>query len=384
MLQLDAIYPSLERFAKTAAAERKSFKDLKALLERLFQDGSAFVKQWRAFPETLESTIAPRLIESPATRVPRPKRPDIYTICSADGSQIYPDRLLNFCLLSFSQICFQIGTDEKPVMQTYSKFYDAESFFKDYFKNASPKERDDRGSETSKRRIANDQVNALRQTKELSALLHVAKGQRVPNRPILAVADGTLICWTLKNADALRKEYIEKLKQFRDLDIPVIAYKSLPETRSVAKAIEELAGDTLEAAGIPAETLLDEEIFRAYLDEGERSAAFQSRSDIVEKHYPNPDKIYFFYLRAGKEIARIEFPAWCYEKGYADFIHAVVADDAQKGKGYPMTLMEAHERSVVREDERTRFFEILENLCLKNGAAIPGSAKDASKRAAIL
>ncbi|MCS6989534.1 MAG: DNA double-strand break repair nuclease NurA [Chloroherpetonaceae bacterium] len=384
MLQLQAIYPTLERFAEKVAAEHKRLGELKPLLERLFRDDSLFVKQWRDFPETLQSTIAPRLVESPSKRVPCPKRPDVFTICSADGSQIYPDRLLNFCLLNFSQICFHIGASEKPAMNAYAKLYDAETFFKNYFKGAPPKDIEDKGSETSLMRIANDQVNALRQTKELSALLHVAKNHRVEARPILAIADGTLICWTLKNAEALRKEFIEKLAEFRQANIPVLAYKSLPETESVAKAVECLAADDLQRAGIRPETLSDAEIFRAYLRKGERSAIFQSRSDIVEKHYSNPDKVYFFYLHAGNEIARVEFPAWCYEKGHVDLMHSVVMDDLEKGKGYPMTLMEAHELAAVKKDDEKRFFELLEKQCLKRGVRISDSAKVASKRAAII
>jgi hypothetical protein len=236
MLQLQTIYRNLERFAEKVTTEQRNLSELKAVLENVFKEDSEFVKAWRAFPESLESTIAPRLIESPSTRVPCPKRPDVFTICSADGSQIYPDRLLNFCLLNFSQICFQIGTEEPPFLTTYSKLYDADEFFKDYFKHTKPKESDDLGSETSKARIAIDQVNALRQTKELSALLHVATQKRVQSRSILAVADGTLICWTLKNAEVLRKEFIEKLAQFRQAEIPILAYKSFPETRSVAQS----------------------------------------------------------------------------------------------------------------------------------------------------
>lgn len=384
MLQLQTIYRTLERFAEKVTAEQRNLSELKAVLEEVFKEDSEFVKAWRAFPKSLESTIAPRLIESPSTRVACPKRPDVFTICSADGSQIYPDRLLNFCLLNFSQICFQIGTEEPPFLTTYSKLYDADDFFKDYFKHTKPKESDDTGSETSKARIAIDQVNALRQTKELSALLHVAKNKRVQGRAMLAVADGTLICWTLKNAEVLRKEFIEKLGQFRQAEIPILAYKSFPETRSVAKALEHLAAEKLEEVGIHPEMLTDLEIFQAYLQKGQRSAVFQSRSDVVEKHYPNPDKVYFFYLHTGKEIARIEFPAWCYEKGKIDFMHAVMMDDLEKGKGYPMTLTEAHEHAVVKKSEEAQFFELLEKLCIKKGVTISNAAKVASKRTAII
>ncbi|MFQ3596992.1 MAG: DNA double-strand break repair nuclease NurA [Chloroherpetonaceae bacterium] len=384
MLQLQTIYPHLGRFSEKVATEQKNLARLNDVLKEVFEENSELVKAWWAFPEMLESTIAPRLIESPSKRVPCPKREAVFTICSADGSQIYPDRLLNFCLLNFSQVCFHIGTDEPPLLTTYSKLYDADEFFEAYFKHKKPKESEDRTSETSKARIAIDQVNALRQTKELSALLHVATTKRVQGRPILAVADGTLICWALKNADVLRKEFIDKLSQFRQAEIPLLAYKSFPETRSVAKALEYLAEEKLKQVGIDPEMLTDLEIFQVFLAKGMRSAVFQSRSDIVEKHYPNPDKVYFFYLHTGKEIARIEFPAWCYEKGWVDFMHAVMMDDLEKGKGYPMTLTEAHEHAVVKKSEEAQFFELLEKLCIKQGVPISDSAKVASKRTAII
>lgn len=384
MLQLQTIYPHLERFSEKVATEQKNLTRLKDVLDEVLDENSEVVKAWRRFPQALESTIAPRLIESPSKRVSRPNREACFTICSADGSQIYPDRLLNFCLLNFSQICFHIGTQEPPLLTTYSKLYDADAFFEAYFKHTKPKETDDRGSETSKERIAVDQVNALRQTKELSALLHVATTKRVQGRPILAVADGTLICWTLKNAEVLRKEFIEKLGQFRQAKIPILAYKSFPETRSVAKALEHLAAERLEQVGIHPEMLTDLEIFQTVLTKGARSAVFQSRSDIIEKHYPNPDKVYFFYLHTGKEIARIEFPAWCYEQGCVDFMHAIILDDLEKGKGYPMTLTEAHEHAVVKKSEEAQFFELLEKLCTKKGVSIADSAKVVSKRTAII
>jgi len=65
MLQLQTIYRNLERFAEKVTAEQRNLSELKAVLEEVFKEDSEFVKAWRAFPESLESTIAPRLIESP-------------------------------------------------------------------------------------------------------------------------------------------------------------------------------------------------------------------------------------------------------------------------------------------------------------------------------
>lgn len=307
MLQLQAIYRRLEEFSEKVVAEQKNLTQLKGVLEEVFEENSDFVKAWRKFPESLESTIAPRLIESPSRRVPCPKREAIFTICSADGSQIYPDRLLNFCLLNFSQVCFHIGTDEPPLLTTYSKLYDADEFFKAYFKDSQPKESEDKGSETSKERIAIDQVNALRQTKELSALLHVAKSKRVQGRPILAVADGTLICWTLKNAEVLRKEFIEKLGQFRQEEIPVLAYKSFPETRSVAKALEHLSAEKLEQANIHPEILTDLEIFQPFFKKANARRCFKAVPTLSRSIIPIPIRYIFSIFTQAKKLRALSF-----------------------------------------------------------------------------
>jgi hypothetical protein len=65
-------------------------------------------------------------------------------------------------------------------------------------------------------------------------------------------------------------------------------------------------------------------------------------------------------------------------------MHAVMMDDLEKGKGYPMTLTEAHEHAVVKKSEEAQFFELLEKLCIKKGVAISNAAKVASKRTAII
>jgi hypothetical protein len=384
MLKLQTIYKRLDGFAEKVAGERAQLSALPKLLDALFSPESEFIKAWRRFPESLQSTIAAGLIESPSVKKPTPQRPNVLTLCSADGSQIYPNRMLNFCLLNFSQICFHIGVEEPPFMETYSKFYDAETFFSDFFRDGAPGAKEDSARETGKGFIAPEQVNALRQVKELSALLHVAKERRVANRPILAIADGTLICWAIKNQPSLLNEYVQKIAEFRKSQIPIVAYKSSPETQSVAKALAHLAADDLAHFQISDALLTDLNIFNVWLQKGERSAVFQSRSDIVEARYHNSDKIYFFYLHTGREIARIEFPAWVFEAQMVDFIHAALMDDLTKGKGYPMTLTEAHEHAVVKKSEEAQFFELLEKRCLTRGVAISDSAKTASKRVAVI
>ena len=76
-------------------------------------------------------------------------------------------------------------------------------------------------------------------------------------------------------------------------------------------------------------------------------------------------------------------PAWVAEQPeWLDLIHAVVLDQCEKGGGYPIILQEAHQRAVVRAQEKDVFYRILARQARQSGAAVPTySGKAASKRA---
>ena len=63
-------------------------------------------------------------------------------------------------------------------------------------------------------------------------------------------------------------------------------------------------------SGNPYRGVLDYLLFGEMLQDGERSARFQSMSRINVDELSTPHTIRFFYLKVGREIARIEFPAW--------------------------------------------------------------------------
>ena len=128
--------------------------------------------------------------------------------------------------------------------------------------------------------------------------------------------------------------------------------------------------------------LVDRLVFERTLAVGERSALFESGSHI-QKDYGPHHRICYFYVRLPEEVGRVELPAWVAEQpGWLDMIHAVVVDQAEKGGGYPIVLTEAHERAVIRAQEKALFYRILEREMQRAGLrGYAGSQKAASKRA---
>jgi len=127
------------------------------------------------------------------------------------------------------------------------------------------------------------------------------------------------------------------------------------------------------------EGVTDAMLFAAVLVPGERSAVFRSASKVLDEYGPHP--IHFFYLHVGSEIARVEVPAWiATDPELRGRVHAVILDQAEKGRGYPLSLIEAHEKAVVRNPEREAFYRIMEEMLVRQGLPATVSSKSWSKR----
>ena len=94
-------------------------------------------------------------------------------------------------------------------------------------------------------------------------------------------------------------------------------------------------------------------------------------------------QIVAFYVRGCDEVGRVEMPRWVADQpDWLDLIHTVVLDQCEKGGGYPIILQEAHQRAVVRAQEKEVFYRILARQVRSAGGATPSySGKATSKRA---
>lgn len=379
MLQLRTVHSDLSAFAERLLARAMEKKCALAPLYDILRAEPRLLLRYEK--SKIAHEVAPIPIEEPILKKALPKRPEMLTLCASDGSQIFPDRHLNadFFLLNISRIIFHIGMTQKPTLQSDAQLYDAYQLGQDL----AP-ENDDEPF------VSIELVSALRQEEELRHLLDAAHKARQNDMPLLALCDGTLICWHLKRIKnlawqrALTERYVELLAQFRQQSLALASYISFPSSKETVNLLQTLLHPELAAAQVELpRTLDDAEFFAGYLSKGERSAVFASRSESL-KHYDESDSVYFFYLHTGGEIARVEFPKWCYDLDATDFIHAALFDDLEKGGGYPMTLTEAHEQAAIKPSEQEEFYLLLERLCAAKGYALSYSAKSLSKRIAKL
>jgi hypothetical protein len=120
-----------------------------------------------------------------------------------------------------------------------------------------------------------------------------------------------------------------------------------------------------------------------FLEAGERSDIFESSSQILEG-YGKEQRIQFFYLNVGGEIARIEAPQWVMgDETLLNLVHAVVYDQCQRSGAYPPyppVLQEAHEQAVINTSDRRLIEQLVEEALQRQGIVYVRGAKDRSKR----
>ena len=313
----------------------------------------------------------------PDNRQPAARRPATVTVVATDGSQIFPDRHADpTCfLLNVGRIALHYGTLDPPLMA-------AEPDFRYQSEDLDDLVPDDPSVPDASAEI----VSALRDEQELSWLHATASQERRSGREILALADGTLIRWMLRGMKnrtleaALLGRYIAILDRFQRDGIPLASYISRPGAAEVVNTLRLHRGEGDWDRGPDSlHGLQDRHLFERVLAVGERSAVFASRSEVLKEY--GPHAVVAFYVRLAGEVARVEMPRWCAEvPGWLALVHSVILDQAEKGGGYPIILQEAHERAVVRAEEKEMFFRLLRSRLHRDGLAVGASAKSGSKQ----
>lgn len=314
---------------------------------------------------------------APDSRTACGPRPATVTVVATDGSQIFPDRHADpACyLLNIGRVALHYGTLDPPLLKAEPDFRYSRGDLDDL-------DSDDPAAPEASAEV----VSALRDEQELHWLHATAVQERKSGRDIVALADGTLIRWMLRGMKnrrletALLSRYVAILDRFQEDGVPLASYISRPGASEVVNLLRLHRGEDDWSRGDESlHGLLDRHLFEEVLGVGERSTLFESRSEVLSQY--GPHQIVAFYLRLEGEVARVEMPAWAAEvPGWLDLVHAVLLDQAEKGKGYPIILQEAHERAVVRAQEREMFFHLLEGRLRRDGLASGASSKSVSKR----
>ena len=318
----------------------------------------------------------------PAPPLPSPD----FSVVASDGSTIPPDRHspLRFFLLNVGLARLTYGQRPDAHLWARSMFCAEE---KELYIPAEGRRIPVEGARLGLRMAL----------EELEALWEAAQDAPADG-PVLALRDGSLIFWALQNEEeAVVRHFLPRildcLERFQKAGIPVASYISYPGAQDVANSLRLLvcgrdpkhcgqcaeASDEERALCQALADFRDQALFLRHLEPGQRSAIFESTSAILERY--GEQRVRFFYLHTGEEIARLEAPQWVMEdETMRDLLHAAVADQCRRGGGYPPALIEAHEQAVITSGERRLVEQMVEEALAAQGIVYVRSAKDRSKR----
>ncbi len=322
-----------------------------------------------------------------------PPLPPEFTVMATDGSHIDVDRhrSTRCYLINIGSVILSYGSSPGAVLDNQPHLYVEEEDLVIAPPGVKGREQPVEGNLLGIKRG----VDECRRLAELAAELP-------PGSSGLALLDGSLILWGLEAYPEFVTEamldsgflsYLEGIRRLNeDRRLALASYISYPRSTDVVNALRValcpheivdtdrhcLSCETRECDAVAG--VRDRELFADLLGRGERSALFISRSSIVEKRY-GAHRVYFFYIRVGDEIARVEIPRWvATDETLLNLAHTLVFDQCQRGDEYPVVLSEAHEKAVITGADREGFWQLVESSLVDEHLPTPGSAKSKSKR----
>jgi len=322
-----------------------------------------------------------------------PPCPSQFTVLATDGSHIDVDRhsSVRCYLINIGSTVLRYG--ENPDARLWSE---PALFFGDDLMLTDPAGREEL--------IEGALLGVKRSVEECQALAKLAQ-ELHGERPTLALIDGSLILWGLAGRDFeeaksfVREELLDKqylgafdiMKRLSE-NLALASYISFPRSTDVVNALrvaicphDPVDCDRYCPGGRERECdavagIQDRDLFRTILNYGERSPIFVSGSRFMQRHY-GEHQIHFFYLKLDEEVARVEVPQWVAQNSeLVGLVHALALDQCRRGHGYPVALMEAHEKAVVTTADREQFWGLIELCLVEDRLNIRISGKSRSKR----
>jgi hypothetical protein len=376
---------------KVGARERQ--ENLRQALQVINRQGADLDSLRKKIAASKTTWLVAGLVDGLGEHCEAPAPPSDFNIVATDGSNIDVDRhqATRCYLINIGSVTLSYGERASASLDNLPLLY-----FGDEDMVITPP-----GASGREQPIEGVLLGIRRSVEECRQLARLAAGLPAPSKN-LALLDGSLILWGLAGqtypefvTEALLTRgllvHLEDMRKLNDdRQLALASYISYPRSTDVVNVLRlalcphEVADcdrycpqqrDCDAVSGVR-----DRELFANLLGPGERSALFFSRSSVVQKHYGD-HTVYFFYLRADDEIARVEIPQWvATDRGLLDLTHSLVLDQCRRGQGYPVALSEAHEKAVVTAADREQFWQLVENSLAGENLPITGSAKARSKR----
>ena len=300
--------------------------------------------------------LAKPLQEDPLQSYPAPVLPKEFTLLTADGSQIVPNRhrSLQFGLINVGILTVSFGSGQPPEIKLISELLDYDEILREDCSFATE-----------------DDIALVRDLRERILIRDEITSELT--RPVLTVTDGPLDLFYRsdiqgKNTRAAQKEVFQLDQHMQQGGILSAGYIDKPGSTMLHNMLDifkEVEGNPV--PGLNKYRVSDRILLGNRINPGERSAVFE----IISKHpgvAADRLRVAFFYLNVSSVkdhpwLARVEIPYWISQKPeLIGLIHAALFADAQvlDSHPYPYSLHRAHELAVVKQAE----YEEIENLLL--------------------
>ena len=371
---------------KDASSER--LKCFRCAMDTLRQQSGNIDELKRKIASSKTTWLVADIVDSLDGHYSPPPIPADFTVMATDGSQIDVDRhrSTRCYLLNIGAAIIRYGENPSATLDSFPRLYseDSDLIIKDI-------------NGRREQPVEQALLGIKRNVEECRHLSHLATGLP-PESTCLALIDGSLILWGLEaypefvTTELLDKGFLSHLEDIRksnnDKKVAIASYISFSRSTDVVNALrvaicphKPVDCDRCETKDCDVVAgVRDREIFQDLLEQGERSALFISQSSIVQKRY-GAHQVYFFYLKSGDELARIEIPRWvANDDNLLNLTHALVLDQCRRGQGYPVALSEAHEKAVVTAADREQFWQLVESSLIDEHMPSSSSAKSQSKR----
>jgi hypothetical protein len=371
MLKIDKIIPQVEKIVEEKYSENlKKISAIDFVIKKLKEIKPENFKNV-TYKETLSLFGTP--IEIPGRAIKVEKEISDYTAIAADGSEvpINEDFFFPYYIINIGFIALKYGKDH---------FFFADSNAKIYFEENQLYEKVGDKSFLVRGELLSSKM-LLEESKKLEELL---KDFYTVEVPVLALFDGTLIQWEIKEtSETYKNNFVKNFQRMiliaEQLKEPLAGYISGTHSRDVMEMIRiflEMKGEDFDKKLLS--IIKDADIFKIILRKGERSAVFRSNAPILNL-YKAP--IYFFFLNVGSEVVRIEIPEFiAFDNDLLEITCALILSQSKKGGGYPVALKEAHEQAVIKSSERVFIEELFIDFLRKKGIIFNQNYKFLSKK----
>lgn len=308
--------------------------------------------QWLRDPDAwLQPSTPPLFAWARPSGSPHPWDPEPaparHRVTATDGSQLVVNHheMVACWLLNVGLVRLTYGTGERPILRSFPRILT---------------------------RLGElDPETALawqRSLWELQVLAQSALESGENTLPQVALVDGSLLAWGLEGLpQEIQQQCLEPwllwVQRLQTAGIPLVGYVSAPRSREVVGFLRlGLCEQPCEQVG----GVQDRHLWAEILKPGQASPLWISGSRLNGVY--GEQAIHACYVHGGREVIRLEFPAWlARERSLLQTTVGLILAQVEKGRGYPITLAEAHHLAVIRGSDRQRFLALVERELIRSG-----------------